>query len=235
MYLVSRAQMVELVREDLHEPTSGGAFTDAKTVRHMQRALDLVWDELTAQVEGPGRVQEQRTIAVGDPDGYVPGNLVPMPARWRRLVVVRQNGARLGEGRPDRADIGCALRYWVDGPNQVTSGGLLVPYSARLLTSTPWAAGDELDWIYVERAPLWVDPADATRDVQVDLASDEIATAIAAVAAARAVARSDREALGRARGELTAQLQRFKNRARDLHQRPRRLSDYQRGGSHYRP
>jgi len=229
MYLQTRTQILERIRDDLHERADAGAFKDSLLIRHLQRATEAIWDELTATVEGPGRVQEQRTIAAGDPDGYVPGSLLPMPARWRRLVVVRRNGYALEPGTVDRVELGrVSGRYWMDGPNQVTSLGLLAVASAQLLTSEPWAQGDELDWIYIEQAPLWVDPSDATIDVAVDLASPEIADAIAAMAGARAVSRSDRDAYGKGRAEFTSALQRMKLRSRDLHQRPRRAEDYQR-------
>lgn len=220
--------MLQRIRDDLHERADAGAYKDSLLIRHLQRATEAIWDELTSVVEGPGRVQEQRTIAAGDPDGYVPGSLVPMPARWRRLVVVRRNGCPLEPGTVDRVELGRVPgRYWVDGPNQVTSLGLLAVSSAQLLTSEPWAQGDELDWIYVEQAPLWVDPSDAAIDVQVDLATPEIADAVSAMATARAVSRSDGEALGRARAEFSSALTRLKSRSRDLQQRPRRAEDYQ--------
>lgn len=229
MYLQARTQLLQRIRDDLHERADAGAFKDALLIRHLQRATEAIWDELTATVEGPGRVQEQRTIMPGDPAGYVPGSLVPMPSRWRRLVVVRRNGWPLEPGRVDRSELGQVPgRYWVDGPNQVTTLGLLAVSSAQLLTSEPWAQGDELDWIYIEQAPLWVDPSDATIDVVVDLASPEIADAVSAMAGARAVSRSDRDAYGKARAEFTGALQRMKLRSRDLHQRPRRAEDYQR-------
>jgi hypothetical protein len=230
MYLVTRAQMLQLVRDDLHEQRDAGAYTDARLIAHLQRATGDVWPELTAKVEGPGRVQEQRTIAAGDPDGYVPGNLVPMPARWQRLVVAWANGQRLDPGREDRADQTDPGRYWIDGPNQVTSGGLLTPYSARLLTSFDWAAGDVLEWLYVEQAPLWTDPTDPTISVQVDLGLEAVASAIAGMAAARANAKGDREAYTRNRTMASEAMAQFRVRRNDQQQSPRSFASYARRG-----
>jgi hypothetical protein len=149
-----------------------------------------------------------------------------MPARWRRLVVVRRNGYRLtpGDVEQDDAQRGAAGSYWVEGPTQVDT--TLAVSSAVLLTSTAWVAGDVLSWVYVQQAPLWTDPADATLDVVVDLATAEIARAAAHLAGAMSIARGDASALGRAQGELAAAVEKFKRRSRDLAQRPRALAAY---------
>lgn len=233
MHLQSRSQLISEVRDYLHEQADAGAYKTDVLLRHLQRALDDVWDELTASTEGPGRLTLTKTIAVGDPDGYVPGSELPMPARWRRVVVVRRNGTRLAPGDPEQEDLeaGRSGYYWIEGPDQeVDGGGLLAPAPAVLVTSDAWAAGDVLKLRYVAQAPLLTDPTDATIDVQVDLGGAEIASAVAHVAGARAVARGDDRALARARGELAEALARFRTRSRDAHQRPRRLADYQRGG-----
>jgi hypothetical protein len=223
--------LVSEVRDYLHEQADAGAYRTDALVRHLQRALDEVWDELTASTEGPGRLTLAKTIAVGDPDGYVPGAELPMPARWRRVVVVRRNGARLVPGDPEQEDIeaGRPGYYWIEGPDQEVSGGLLAPASSVLVTSDAWEAGDVLKIRYVAQAPQLVDPADATIDVQVDLGGAEIASAVAHLAGAAAVARGDERALGRARASVVEALARFRTRSRDAHQRPRRLADYQRG------
>jgi hypothetical protein len=224
-----------MVRQDLQEPSSAGAYTNERLIPFLQRAIDDVWEELTAMVEGPGRVHDTITITAGDPDGYVPGTLVPMPARWQRLVIVYQNGRELVPGRPDRADLGITGRYWIDGPNQVEDGGgLLVPSSANLLTSQAWSQGDTLEWLYTELPPLWVDPSDSTIDVQVDLVSPAIASGISAVAAARANARGDSEGYQRAQAQLAQAMAKFRARREDQQQKPRALRDYVRPAGYRR-
>jgi hypothetical protein len=234
MYLRLRSQVLERVRLDIHETGNAGAYTDARLIAHLQVATDAVWEKISAQVDGPGRVHEVRTIAASDPDGYVPGNALPLPARLLRLVpdTLRRNGGLLAPGREDRADFGLGGRYWIDGPTQATVGGLLTAVPGVLLTSTAWSQGDQLEWLYVERAPLWVDPTNGARDVAVDLVSTSIESAIAAITGARATAKNDRESLARARGVLAEELARLDDRIPDIDQ-PHRLADYRRRGYRY--
>lgn len=228
-YLRSRSQLLARVRRDLHEAN----IADARILDHLQDATEEIWDDLTAIVDGPGRVREERTIAALDPDGYVPGNALPLPVRWLRFVprTIRQNGARLKPGRPDRDDIEVPGRYWIDGPTQDPGvGGQLVAASAVLLTSSAWVAGDVLEWLYVQQAPLWRDPTDATIDVLVDLATPSIEAALSRYTAARVVARGDDVALGRARSELGVAIERYNRSKQSLAPRPRRVRDYQAAG-----
>lgn len=234
MYLRSRSLVLARIRLDAHEPRNSGATTDDLLVQHLQVATDAVWERVAARSDGPGRVHETRTIAPGDPSGYVPGSVLPLPARFLSLVpdTLRQNGALLLPGRDDRNDFNVGGRYWLDGPTQATVLGLLQPVPRTLLTSTPWSSGDLLEWMYIERAPQWVDPADPARDVQVDLVSTSIESAIVAITVARATAKGNREDLARARAVQAEELDRLDERAPDLEQ-PHRLVDFRRRGRRY--
>ena len=224
----TRSALLTLLRDQLHEPVSSGAYTDARLIPHLQWALDEAWEELTASVEGPGRVHQDITIAVGHPDGYVPGFQVPMPARWLRLVVVQRNGAPLTPGRPDRQDIELGGRYWVDGPGQETVLGVLQAVPGTLLTSDAWVAGDVLRWLYVDQAPRLVDPSSPGTDTTVDLMTAAFEAAVIGLAAERAVAKQDQVTLTRAARAAGDDVARMMRRKGDQHQGPVTLADYRR-------
>jgi hypothetical protein len=223
-----RSELLTLLRDQLHEPVAAGAYTDARLVPHLQWALDEAWEELTATVEGPGRVHQDITIALAHPDGYVPGFTVPMPARWLRMVVVQRNGVPLEQGRPDRTDIGEPGRYWVDGPGQETVLGVLQAVPGVLLTSEAWVAGDVLRWLYVAQAPRLVDPASPGTDTTVDLMTAAFEAAVVGLAAQRAVAKQDQVTLTRAARAAGEDVARMTRRKGDQHQGPVTLADYRR-------
>lgn len=234
--LISRAQLLHRVRVTAHELGLSGPWTDQQLTEHLQYAIDDVWEDLSAQEDGPGRVYEEFTIAAGDPLGRVPGQAIPLPALLMRLVDVWRGFEQSLPGRPDRAELkyrgqislAAGGWYWIDGSTQGrTGGGALDLDVATLLMVPEFAEGDGVTWLYVQQPPLVVDPTDPslgpdgiltaapTIAVTIDLDQPAVVNAVIAEAVSRAVARNDQEALARAERARAGAREQYLRRKRD--------------------
>lgn len=241
-FTITRTEILERLRNVIHEQTSAGSYETSRLIPHLQYAIEEVWSDLTSSEDGVGRVHENFTVATGDPDGRVPGPALPLPSLLAMLVAVRRNGCRLRRGTPDRREfgggtvatttLGDPAKYWIDGPNQnIDSGGAVTLTAATLLTVPDWREGDVVEWVYTQNPPLLIAPndpdqVDPTLEITLDLLESSIVAAIVNLAATFATARGDESALQRARGEAQRVIANYFKRAHDRDRGVQVLSDF---------
>lgn len=241
-FTVTRTNLLARLRDVTHEQVSAGAYETSRLIPHLQYALEEVWSDLTSSEDGVGRVHENFTVAVGDPNGRVPGQSLPLPSLFSVLVAVRRNGRRLRPGSPDRREFngGSVLansladpgRYWIDGPNQnISALGAVTLTAASLLTTPSWIAGDVVEWVYIQKPPLLIAPNDPnqvtpTLEVTLDLLESSIVAAVVNLAATFATARGDDSAMQRARTEAQRVIANYFKRAHDRDRGVQLLSDF---------
>lgn len=236
MRLVRVSQITARMRTLMHERATDGAYSEEILREYAQIAYEEIYEDLVACTDGNGTFQLQKTIQVAEPDGYIPGSRVPIPENLLSIAVVRRQGVDMRKGSPDRRQLldnyltGATAGYWwIDGANQTTDPvtGLLINNRAVLLVTPPFSAGELLEIIYTEQAPLLTDPTDPDNDVEVDLISNAIFNVVAALAAALAVARDDSKALTRARQEAERVFNTYRKRLQDVDNRPIDIEAYQ--------
>jgi hypothetical protein len=245
-FTITRSQLVTRVRNIAHEQANSGPYEDASIIAHLQYAIEELWSDLTKSEDGVGRIHQNFIIGVTGPGGasgtvpFAPGPSIPMPPDLAVLVAVRRNGVRLIRGTPDRREFALTftgspapstMKYWIDGPNQYVNSmtGALGLTPATLLTIPDWALNDVVEWLYIQKPPLLLDPTDVTPpviEVTLDLLEAAIVQAIVALAVTGITARGDVEALQRAKAEAQRVIANYFKCAHDRDRGVQMLSDF---------
>lgn len=211
-YTITRANLRRRLRDLIKYVATSGAGSDADLNRHLQYAVSAVWDRMLRTAQGFGRGALSKTIAALDPDGYVPGDFVPLPDDFRRLDLLLVDGLEPISSTPMEVETIAAqsaaspipggLLYYLDGPGQDTTVDPPVPKEQRIRLYPPWRAGQVLALGYVVQPPTLGDAADAGDDViELDLVSDPVVRFVVARAAVDCVSREDQQGYQRAQQE----------------------------------
>lgn len=236
-YIVSRADLREQLRDEIRYAAPSGAGGDAELNRRLQRELRRVWERLTRTADGVGMGTLTKTIATGDPDGYVPGDRVPLPDDFRRVSEFWVDRATPVLGTPAEVE-GLAVQgtvvpyrvpllYYIDGSGQQSGGTAVVAQQIRLFPA--WREGQVMTLLYVRQPPSLGDPANPADDaIEVDLLAEPLVRYVVARAAVRSVSREDAQGYARAQEELAEAEDDFE-RTRALRVgSPLRLASFQR-------
>lgn len=236
-YIVTRSELRSQLRDEIRYVASSGAGSDAELNRRLQREVRRVWEKLTRTADGVGMGTLTKTIATGDPDGYVPGERVPLPDDFRRVSDIWVDKGAPELGTPAEVE-GLAVQgtavpyrwpllYYVDGPGQQSGGTAVVAQQIRLFPD--WREGQVLTLLYVRQPPSLGDPEQPADDtIDVDLLAEPVVRYVVARAAVRSVSRDDAQGYQRALDEM-AQAEDDFERTRALRVgSPLRLSSFQR-------
>jgi hypothetical protein len=201
-YTITRESLRQRVRDEIRYCSTAGAGSDAELNRRLQRCVEDVWEEMVATAQGVGMATLTKTIATGDPDGYVPGDRVPLPDNFRRLSLLRVDRAEPWPSTPQEteaiaADVvgfpgNVALIYYLDGPGQDTNVDPPVPTGQQIRLYPPWREGQVLVLTYVVQPPTLGDPDDAGDDViELDLVHAPTVRYVVSSTAVDSVSRED--------------------------------------------
>lgn len=211
-FLVTREDLRQRLRDEVKYCSTAGAGADADLNRRLQREVNRVWERMTATAQNVGQATLSKTIAVAEPDGYVPGARVPLPADFRRAVQLLVDGQppelRTAAKVEYLAESGVAAVgsvghvYYFDGPSQDTSGPTPVPTDQQIRLFPDWTAGQSLVLVYAVQPPTLGDPADAGDDgIELDLVHEPAVRLVVARACVRSVSREDQQGYLRAKDE----------------------------------
>lgn len=209
-YLLTRAELRQRLRDLIKYVATSGAGSDAELNRRLQYQVSQVWERMVATSQGVGRATLRKTIAVAEPDGYVPGDFVPLPDDFRRLELLLVDGAEPRSATPQQleraADGGPggpgATLFYLDGPGQDVTVVPPVPRDQRIRLYPGWRAGQTLLMFYVVQPPTLGDPANPAHDTyEIDLMHDPAVRYVVARACVDAVSREDEQGYQRAKEE----------------------------------
>lgn len=208
-YTLTREALRRRLRRRIRYCSTAGAGSDELLNEWLQEEVSQVWERMVATSQGVGITTLRKTIAAGDPDGYVPGERVPLPANFRRLILLRVDKAEPDVSTPQEletfAEIGAAvpgnsaLLYYLDGPGQDTSGPLPAPTQQQIRLYPDWLEGQALFLLYAVQPPTLGDPSDVGDDaIELDLIHEPAVRYIVARACVAAVSREDQQGYQRA-------------------------------------
>lgn len=211
-YSVTRENLRRRLRDIVKYVATSGAGSDADLNRHLQYAVSGVWDRMLRTAQGFGRGSLSKTIAVAEPDGYVPGDFVPLPDDFRRLELLLVDGREPISSTPMEVETIAAqgsiapvtggLLYYLDGPGQDRTVDPPLVKEQRIRLYPPWAAGQVLSLGYVVQPPTLGDASDSGDDgITIDLVSDPVVRYTVARAAVDCVSREDQQGYQRAQQE----------------------------------
>jgi hypothetical protein len=245
-YTITRADLRARLRDEIRYCSSSGAGADADLNRRLQRHVADVWEEMVATAQGVGMATLTKTIATGDPDGYEPGDRVPLPADFRRQSLLKVDRAEPTASTPQELESFAvdavavpgrgALRYYLEGPGQDTSVSPPVPTAQQIRLYPPWREGQVLTLVYVVQPPTLGDPADVADDViELDLIHEPAVRYIVCSTAVDAVSREDDKGYQRALERCARAEDRFTRALARRAGPPPSLSSYRhRGGRQWR-
>jgi hypothetical protein len=211
-YLLTRADLLQRLRDMIKYVAASGAGSSAELNRRLQYQVSQVWERMVSTAQGVGRATLSKTIAVADPDGYVPGDFVPLPSDFRRQELLLIDGQEPDTRTPQEIErwaaqgnlgaIGGVLSFYLDGPGQDTTVSPPVPKDQRIRLFPAWQAGQSLVLHYVVQPPTLGDAADPLDDtIELDLIHEPSVRYIVARACVDAVSREDQNAYQRAKEE----------------------------------
>jgi hypothetical protein len=212
-YIVTREDLRGRLRDEIRYCSTSGAAGDADLNRRLAREVARVWERMIATSQGVGMATLNKTIAVGEPDGFVPGERVPLPDDFRRLVLLRVDKSEPGASTPQELESlamasapapgNVALLYYLDGPGQDTSVSPPVPTPQQIRLYPDWRTGQVVLLVYAVQPPTIGDPADPTDDaIELDLIHEPAVRYVVARTLVRAVSREDQQGYQRAQEEL---------------------------------
>lgn len=212
-YILTRAELLQRLRDLIKYVATSGAGSDAELNRRLQYQVSQVWERIIATSQGVGRATLTKTIAAADPDGYVPGEFVPLPSDFRRLELLLVNDREPDSSTPQELERlavfggtsvpgNAGLLFYLDGPGQDTTVSPPVPKDQRIRLYPDWQEGQTLLAFYVVQPPTLGDPADPLDDtIALDLIHEPVVRYVVARACTDAVSREDQQGYQRAKDE----------------------------------